>query len=173
MVRAGRHRARQQDFAVKIIDKFVIRRKDRLRDELRILTKARHPNIIQLYEIYETDRELLLVMEWATGGEVFDRIVQKGSYSEREASELIGHLLSGVRYLHGANIIHRDLKPGACLGSPLAVAPPLARSSRARVCVRVRVWLVSGVLFVGLSACLSKVTQPFVCLLVACLFEDT
>ena len=50
-------------------------------------------------------------MELVTGGELFDRIVEKGSYTERDASDLVNQILSAVDYLHSLNIVHRDLKP--------------------------------------------------------------
>jgi len=82
-----------------------------LRMEMEILQKISHPNIIQLKEIVDTKDKLYFVMELVTGGELFDRIVDKGSYSEDDAKELVRKIVSAVEYLHNKGIAHRDLKP--------------------------------------------------------------
>jgi len=73
--------------------------------------KLNHPNCVQLYEMFETSKKIYMVMELLTGGELFDRIVAKGSYSEKEASELVKDIVSAIAYLHSIGIVHRDLKP--------------------------------------------------------------
>lgn len=82
-----------------------------LQQEIRVLTSIRHPNIISLRQVYETHHELRLVMDLATGGELFDRIVKKEKYSEFEACEVMIGILSATMFLHERNIIHRDIKP--------------------------------------------------------------
>lgn len=84
---------------------------DRLSVEMDILASVSNPHIIQLKEIFETEEKLYIVTELATGGELFDRIVSKGSYTEKDAAELIRHIVEGLEYLHAKGIIHRDLKP--------------------------------------------------------------
>jgi len=66
---------------------------------------------LMLKEIFETDSQLTLVMELVTGGELFFKIVEKGSYSERDASQIVAQIVRGVQYLHSLGIAHRDLKP--------------------------------------------------------------
>uniref|UniRef100_A0A1I8HY06 Protein kinase domain-containing protein n=1 Tax=Macrostomum lignano TaxID=282301 RepID=A0A1I8HY06_9PLAT len=66
---------------------------------------------IRLKEVFETPNHFFMVLELVTGGELFDRIVSRGSYNEKDASQCIGQLLDGLRYLHERGIIHRDLKP--------------------------------------------------------------
>lgn len=83
--------------------------KKNLEVETQILQKVRHPNIIKLIELYDTDEYLFLVMELVVGGELFDRIVEKGAYSEAEASELVRHIVEAILYLHELDICHRDL----------------------------------------------------------------
>jgi len=61
--------------------------------------------------MYETPEKLYLIMELVTGGELFDKIVEKGSYSEKEASTTVKKILKAVEYLHNSGIAHRDLKP--------------------------------------------------------------
>jgi len=82
-----------------------------LKTEVEILKKVNHPNIVGLKDMFESDTELCLVMELVTGGELFDKIVEKGQYTEKEASIIVKKLLQAVEYLHNNNIAHRDLKP--------------------------------------------------------------
>lgn len=79
--------------------------------ELEILLSVDHANITRLVDVYETETELQLVMEYCEGGELFDRMIQKGTFSEDEAAQASHQMLSVVSYLHKQGIIHRDLKP--------------------------------------------------------------
>ncbi|XP_037078038.1 serine/threonine-protein kinase H1-like [Pollicipes pollicipes] len=79
--------------------------------ELRILRKLRHPNVIQLIEVFESPEKLYLVLELATGGDLFDRIQSRGVFGEWDAARVLRMVLDGVRYLHGVGVTHRDLKP--------------------------------------------------------------
>ncbi|CAD5114420.1 DgyrCDS3553 [Dimorphilus gyrociliatus] len=98
--------------AVKVIDKKGIKGKeDALENEITVLRKLKHPNIVQLLDVYEDKKSVYLVMELVTGGELFDRIVEKGSYTERDASNLIRQVLEAVDFMHSTGIVHRDLKP--------------------------------------------------------------
>lgn len=82
-----------------------------VRTEIGVLLRLSHPNIIKLKEIFETPTEISLVLELVTGGELFDRIVEKGYYSERDAADAVKQILEAVAYLHANGIVHRDLKP--------------------------------------------------------------
>ncbi|XP_038072890.1 calcium/calmodulin-dependent protein kinase type IV-like [Patiria miniata] len=95
--------------AVKVIKKTVDQKV--VKTETDILLKLQHPNIIRLKEIFETDEKLFLVLELVTGGELFDRIVTQGYYSEKDAASVVRQLCSAVQYLHEHGIVHRDLKP--------------------------------------------------------------
>lgn len=125
-VRLCEHRETGQAFAVKIIDKKALKGKeDSLENEIRVLkrfsakrqendpdrTWFTHPNIVQLFETYEDKSKVYLIMELVTGGELFDRIVEKGSYTEKDASYLIRQVLEAVDYMHEQGVVHRDLKP--------------------------------------------------------------
>eukprot|EP00736_Rhodelphis_marinus_P004899 Rmarinus@m.23028 len=68
-------------------------------------------NIIRLEEVFDTPKKLYLVLEYVSGGELLDRIVEKGSYSERKAAEMMYTILKALDLLHRNNIVHRDLKP--------------------------------------------------------------
>ncbi|XP_017853715.1 calcium/calmodulin-dependent protein kinase type 1 isoform X3 [Drosophila busckii] len=101
-----------EHFAVKIIDKKALKGKEEsLENEIRVLRRLTHPNIVQLLETYEDKAKVYLVMELVTGGELFDRIVEKGSYTEKDASHLIRQILEAVDYMHEQGVVHRDLKP--------------------------------------------------------------
>ena len=118
--------------AVKVIDKAELCRdgdKMFLVDrEIEIMSQLDHPNIVRLYEVYENEAEVCLVMELAKGGELFDRLVEVGSLEEREAGRVMAQLLEAVSDLHSRGIVHRDLKPENLLfydnraGSPLLMA---------------------------------------------------
>jgi len=98
--------------AIKIIDKKALRGKeDSLENEIRVLKRLDHKNVVKLLEAYESRTCVYLVMELVTGGELFDRIVEKGSYSEKDAADLIKQVLSAVAYMHEEGVVHRDLKP--------------------------------------------------------------
>jgi len=101
--------------AVKIIKKAAVKMdaksQGRLETEVKILQSMKHPHIIPLHNIIETSATLYLIMELVKGGELFDKIVAKGYYSEKEASMLIKNVISAIEYLHQNNIAHRDLKP--------------------------------------------------------------
>jgi len=75
------------------------------------MNKTKHDNILQLHEIFEDDEYVYIVMELIDGSELFDRIVKKGFYTERDAVNIVKQIVSAVAYLHDINIVHRDLKP--------------------------------------------------------------
>ncbi|PAV75933.1 hypothetical protein WR25_19141 [Diploscapter pachys] len=78
--------------------------------EVKIMKQLDHPNIVKLYQVMETDQTLYLVLEYASGGEVFDYLVAHGRMKEKEARAKFRQIVSAVQYLHSKNIIHRDLK---------------------------------------------------------------
>lgn len=79
--------------------------------EIDILRKINHENIIKLYEVYESDKYIHLVFEYLQGGELFERIKQKGFYKEKNAKILMRQLMQSIEFLHQNGIVHRDLKP--------------------------------------------------------------
>ena len=83
----------------------------RLRDEVRVLSTLRHPHVVEMREVFETPTELYIIMERARGGELFDRIVEKGNFSEAEAAAVMYQLLNALTDMHRRGVIHRDIKP--------------------------------------------------------------
>lgn len=113
-VRLGENRETHEQVAIKIIEKKNITTENAIKNlnrEIQILTRVEHPNIVVLKDLYDTGDRFLFVMELVTGGELFDRIIEKGSYSEDDARILVKQILQGVAYLHSQGIAHRDLKP--------------------------------------------------------------
>ncbi|XP_036764020.2 calcium/calmodulin-dependent protein kinase type 1D isoform X1 [Manis pentadactyla] len=99
-------------FAVKCIPKKALKGKESsIENEIAVLRRIKHENIVALEDIYESPNHLYLVMQLVSGGELFDRIVEKGFYTEKDASTLIRQVLDAVYYLHRMGIVHRDLKP--------------------------------------------------------------
>jgi len=102
-----------KEFAIKVIKKSQLKEDQLmvLHDEVEIMNKIQHPNCVRLYEMFETKTKMYVVMELLTGGELFNRIIHKGSCSEKEISKVIQSVASAIQYLHESGIVHRDLKP--------------------------------------------------------------
>ncbi|KAE8607974.1 hypothetical protein XENTR_v10011345 [Xenopus tropicalis] len=105
------HKASKQPYAIKMIETKCREGREVCESELNVLRRVRHTNIIQLIEVFESQERVYMVMELATGGELFDRIITKGSFTERDATHVLQMVLEGVKYLHALGITHRDLKP--------------------------------------------------------------
>uniref|UniRef100_A0A8C7YNP3 MAP/microtubule affinity-regulating kinase 3 n=1 Tax=Oryzias sinensis TaxID=183150 RepID=A0A8C7YNP3_9TELE len=111
-VKLARHILTGKEVAIKIIDKTQLNPTSlqKLFREVRIMKTLNHPNIVQLFEVIETEKTLYLVMEYASGGEVFDYLVAHGRMKEKEARAKFRQIVSAVYYCHQKNIVHRDLK---------------------------------------------------------------
>lgn len=111
IVKEGRDKRTYERVAIKVVDKSRYADGDNsLEREIQVLCKVDHPNCIKLYAVYITPRKVYIVTELVTGGELLNRVTDKGNYTEQDASKLIHQILEGVAYLHAHGIVHRDLK---------------------------------------------------------------
>ncbi|XP_078054057.1 calcium/calmodulin-dependent protein kinase type 1D-like [Mustelus asterias] len=104
----AKERATDKMVALKCVHK---NNNNALETEIAVLRKVKHENIVALEDIYESPTHFYLVMQFVSGGELFDRILERGVYSEKDARILIRQILDAVKYLHDNGIVHRDLKP--------------------------------------------------------------
>mmetsp|Transcript_883 Transcript_883/g.2365 ORF Transcript_883/g.2365 Transcript_883/m.2365 type:complete len:159 (-) Transcript_883:1360-1836(-) len=120
VVKKGKDKTTGELVAIKVVDKSRYAAGDNsLEREIKVLIKVDHPNCIRLFDVYITPRKVYLVTELVTGGELLDRVTEKGNYTEKDAANLIRQILEGVAYLHSQGIVHRDLKVGQA-GMPWA-----------------------------------------------------
>jgi len=113
VVREAANRHTNESYAVKVITKSKLSMEDEsaLKDEISILGNIKHPNIIYLVAHFNESQFYYLVTEMMRGGELFDRIVAKTYYNEKEARDVCKILFEAIAFCHGEGIAHRDLKP--------------------------------------------------------------
>jgi len=113
-VREGFHKSSTSlSYAVKCVDRKKLSDEDEaaLLDEVKILEEMKHVHIIRLYDFFVETTAYYLVMERMSGGELFDRIVAKAYYNEKEARDVCKIVLEAVSHCHDHHVAHRDLKP--------------------------------------------------------------
>lgn len=111
VVKKGKDKKTSEPVAIKVVDKSRYAAGDNsLEREIQVLLKVDHPNCIRLFDVFITPRKVYIVTELVTGGELLDRVTERGNYTEREAAAIIRQILDGVTYLHAQGIVHRDLK---------------------------------------------------------------
>uniref|UniRef100_A0A668UK80 Protein kinase domain-containing protein n=1 Tax=Oreochromis aureus TaxID=47969 RepID=A0A668UK80_OREAU len=105
------HRATHQPFAIKMMEVEAPEGREVCDSELAVLQRVSHANVIQLVEVFQFPQRVYMVLELATGGELLDRVVSRGHFTERDATQAIQMILAALVYLHNLGITHRDLKP--------------------------------------------------------------
>jgi len=88
---------------------------DLLLREIYIMKKLNHPNVLKLYDVFEDEDYFWLVLEFVDGSELFDKIVDRVNYSEKDSANIVKQLVKAMKYLHQNNIVHRNLKPETIL----------------------------------------------------------
>jgi len=96
--------------AVKFVKKNLVEKAENLKTETSLLQRVDHPNIVKLLDICDTKETLFIVMELMEGGELYEEIVKRKSFTEKDAGYIMGQLFSALDYLHKNDIVHRDLK---------------------------------------------------------------
>ena len=103
--------ASNEDMAVKVINKNSLSSINKMKEEISILRKLNHPNIVKFFGYTETNNQLLIKMEYIKFGTLKFWIKQKEKISEEESSIILSKVLSAIEYLHSKQITHRDIKP--------------------------------------------------------------
>jgi serine/threonine protein kinase len=113
IVKEGVHRQSGSSYAIKIVTKAKLTKEDELalKDEIVVLRELNHKHIIRLYDVFEENQYYYLVTEKMSGGELFDRIVSKTYYNEKEARDVCQILFDAICFCHKHQVAHRDLKP--------------------------------------------------------------
>ena len=112
-VRLCTHRESGEKRAVKVLRKDAMDEDETaaMLNEINILRGLDHPNVVKIYEYFEDAKRFYIVTQFIEGGELFDEIIKRGSFTERDAAVLLRMLLGCIAYCHSKYIVHRDLKP--------------------------------------------------------------
>uniref|UniRef100_A0A7S1THS8 Protein kinase domain-containing protein n=1 Tax=Compsopogon caeruleus TaxID=31354 RepID=A0A7S1THS8_9RHOD len=112
-VRIGSSRESNELVAIKIIDKKNCPERDLvfLEREVDVVKNINHQNVVKTYDVFETNDELYIVLEYMEGGMLYDIIAEEGSFTEQNAADVFREMMQGLVYLHDKGIVHRDIKP--------------------------------------------------------------
>nr|XP_057902601.1 triple functional domain protein isoform X3 [Doryrhamphus excisus] len=117
------HLATKRTVAVKQVNKKLMRR-DRVTQEVNLLQRLQHPNIISLVDTYETPSSFVLVLEMADQGRLLDYIISWGNLTEEKVAGYLRDLLDALHYLHNSRIVHLDIKPENLLVAHCSIGQP-------------------------------------------------
>ena len=112
-VTLGQHKLTGKHVAIKTIEKAFMKdefSKRKVFQEVYLLKKIRHSNVIRLLEVFESERHLLIVMEYAGGGDLLQLIKRKGRLQERDAKFIFKQIVYGLAHVHCRSVVHRDIK---------------------------------------------------------------
>ncbi|XP_077421841.1 serine/threonine-protein kinase SIK3 homolog isoform X2 [Vanacampus margaritifer] len=112
VVKLATHIITKAKVAIKIVDKTQLDDENlkKIFREVQIMKLLKHPHIIRLYQVMETERMIYMVTEYASGGEIFDHLVAHGRMAEKDARKKFKQIVAAVHFCHCRNIVHRDLK---------------------------------------------------------------
>ncbi|XP_060902083.1 serine/threonine-protein kinase SIK3 homolog isoform X3 [Labrus mixtus] len=112
VVKLATHIITKAKVAIKIVDKTQLDDENlkKIFREVQIMKLLKHPHIIRLFQVMETERMIYLVTEYASGGEIFDHLVAHGRMAEKDARKKFKQIVAAVHFCHCRNIVHRDLK---------------------------------------------------------------
>ena len=106
-VKKVKHKELKEIRAMKVI----MKKTENSKNEIDIMRKLNHPNIVNVFDIYEDSKKYYIIMEICEGGELFEAISEQGAFGEDDCAHIMKQILSSVNYLHSKNIMHRDIKP--------------------------------------------------------------
>lgn len=112
VVRVAKNMVTGEEFAAKIILKKKLKGQEgMILDEIKMLQQLNHPHIVAFHDWFESKDKFYIMTQMATGGELFDRIVNQGRFTESDAARCMQDVAEAIGYLHRRDIVHRDLKP--------------------------------------------------------------
>ena len=105
------HRINKKEVAIKVIKKDKVNNPATIITEIEALKMLDHPNMVKLYEYFESKKKIYLVMELLDGEELYERMVKQETFKESDAKKIFKEILDCINFIHKHNISHRDIKP--------------------------------------------------------------